>query len=284
MNYKLQKVHCDDIHIQTAQWPGRGATILAVHGITANCMVWKTIAEAVVPEYRLVAMDLRGRGFSDKPDTGYSISHHISDLYNLINSLETGPVILMGHSLGAFISLAFATQYPLLTKALILVDGGGSMAPEKWSTVARAIQPTKDRLGKLFSSREEYLQEIKALPYFQPWNQARSEPFEYELIAEGGRFRCGINPEHIREEAANIRKMVPGAYYPQVSCKTLIIRATRGLMGKDDILLPNETVERMEREIAFSESVCVPGVNHYSILSDQLEKRDQAILSFLSKI
>jgi pimeloyl-ACP methyl ester carboxylesterase len=73
-------------------------------------------------------MDLRGRGLSDKPPTGYSIEQHCHDVLALMNDLGLQRPVLMGHSLGAFISLVFSAQYPQRVDRLILVDGGGKLS------------------------------------------------------------------------------------------------------------------------------------------------------------
>lgn len=67
------KARGDGIQIQLAIWEGKGKEILCIHGITANCRFWDCLASALVPHHKIIAMDLRGRGLSDKPPTGYSI-------------------------------------------------------------------------------------------------------------------------------------------------------------------------------------------------------------------
>lgn len=284
MGFNQEWITCNNIRIHITHWEGAGETLLAVHGITSNSMCWQTVATALTPDHRLIAMDLRGRGLSDKPATGYSVDHHIQDIQSLIDQLKLPEVVLIGHSLGAFISLAFAARFPERTKGLILIDGGGSMAPEKWNRVAAAIQPSKERLGKVFASKDAYLAEAMKQAYNQPWNQARADSFLYELESEGNGVRCNIDPEHIKEEATNIRKIKPESFYTDIGCKTMIIRATEGLAGKDDILLPDETVDQMKGKIRETEIVGIEDANHYSILFDPFERRDSAIRDFLSTL
>ena len=63
------------IQIQLAEWEGAGPPVLCLHGLTANCRCFDVAASVLAPMRRVLAMDLRGRGLSDKPDTGYSIDH-----------------------------------------------------------------------------------------------------------------------------------------------------------------------------------------------------------------
>ena len=63
-----------DIDIQLAVWEGEGENIFCIHGLSANCRCWDRIVSGIEREFRVLAMDLRGRGLSDKPPTGYSIA------------------------------------------------------------------------------------------------------------------------------------------------------------------------------------------------------------------
>jgi len=101
------KVKGDGIEINLAVWEGSGRPILGIHGITANCRCWDVLADALTSEYRMLAMDLRGRGGSDKPPQGYSLDYHMRDINCLLDDLGIDRTVIMGHSLGAFIGLAF---------------------------------------------------------------------------------------------------------------------------------------------------------------------------------
>ncbi|RLF60660.1 MAG: alpha/beta hydrolase, partial [Thermoplasmata archaeon] len=69
---------------------------------------------------------------------------------------------------------------------------------------------------------------------------------------------------------------------PKLSCPVLILRAPEGLLADDDILLPEEVLERMLREIPDARSFEVEGTNHYTIMFQKNESRDQAIRKFLN--
>ncbi|MGZ3495756.1 MAG: alpha/beta fold hydrolase, partial [Thermodesulfobacteriota bacterium] len=64
---RMVKAKGDGIDIQLAIWEGNGKQILCAHGITANSRFWDCLASALSPHHRVIAMDLRGRGLSDKP-------------------------------------------------------------------------------------------------------------------------------------------------------------------------------------------------------------------------
>jgi pimeloyl-ACP methyl ester carboxylesterase len=185
----MKKVKGDGVQINLAIWEGAGKPILCIHGITANCRSWDALAEVLAPEYHFMAMDLRGRGQSDKPSQGYSLDYHLKDINCLLDDLGIDRAVIMGHSLGAFIGLAFAAKYPDRTDRLILVDGAGDLSQEQFDEVFIAIKPALERLGQVFPSADDYLNKMKAAPYIHPWSTVIETYYRYELeqVEGGGR-------------------------------------------------------------------------------------------------
>jgi len=280
---KMIRTKGNGIQIQLAVWEGKGIEILCIHGITANSRFWDCLASALSPPHKIFAMDLRGRGFSDKPPTGYSIEHHCKDVLALMDDLGLDRPVLMGHSLGAFISLVFAAQYPKKVNRLILVDGGGKLSEIQMAKVFTSIKPSLDRLGQIFPSFEAYLSVMKQAPYLQPWNSYMETYFHYEVEEVEGGVRCRVHPKHIEEEAQNLGKVDTVQFYKKVIAPTLILRATQGMLIEDDLVLPEDVADRMLREMSNAKRIDVVGSNHYTILFQPNAERDKAILQFLSE-
>lgn len=270
------------IEIQLTVWPGNGKEVLGLHGLTANSRFWDCLASALSPRHKIIALDLRGRGFSDKPPTGYSLHHHCQDVLALIDDLGLERPILMGHSLGAFISLAFAAQHPDRVDRLVLVDGGGKLSETQMAKVFAGIKPSLDRLGKTFPSFEDYVSQMREAPFLQPWNSFMETYFRYEVEEVPGGVRSRVQPKHIEEEVLNLGKVDSTQFYSQVISPTLILRATKGMLAEDDLLLPNDVAERMVREIPDARSLDIEGSNHYTILFQPNTKRDQGLLEFFT--
>ena len=279
----MLKAKGDSIKIQLAVWEGKGKQILCIHGLTANSRFWDCLASALSPHHRVIAMDLRGRGLSDKPPTGYSIEHHCKDVLSLIDDLGLKRPVLMGHSLGAFISLVFSAKYPQRVDRLILVDGGGKLTKTQMAKVFAGIKPSLDRLGKTFTSFEYYISQMKQAPYLQPWNSYMETYFHYEVEKVKGGLRSRVHPKHIEEEAKNLGKVDSRQFYKKVTSPTLILRATKGMLADDDLLLPEDVAERMVREMPNAKRFDVVGTNHYTILFEPNAVRDKTILQFLSE-
>jgi len=280
---KMMKVKGDGIKIQLAVWEGKGKQILCIHGLTANCRFWDCLASALSPQHRVIAMDLRGRGLSDKPPKGYSIERHCKDVLALIDDLGLKRPILMGHSLGAFISLVFSAKHPQRVDRLILVDGGGKLTKTQMAKVFAGIKPSLDRLGKTFPSFEDYISQMKQAPYLQPWNSYMETYFHYEVEKVKGGLRSRVHPKHIEEEAKNLGKVDSRKFYQKVTSPTLILRATKGMLFEDDFVLPENVAKRMLREMPNAKRFDVEGTNHYTILFEPNAERNKAILQFLSQ-
>ena len=140
-----------------------------------------------------------------------------------------------------------------------------------------------DRLGQVFPSAEAYLEKMSAAPYIQPWSSAIENYYRYELQETEGGVRTNIEPAHIQEEADNIKKVDCAPFYPQIKCKVLILRAPNGLLSLDDLLLPEEVIEKMTREIPDLRRLDVEGTNHYGVVFQPHEARDRAIREFLEE-
>src|ERR1700704_2419278 len=113
------RVPGDGIELNFGYWPGRGSPVVALHGLTASYMNFIGVAERLAGRRPLFALDLRGRGDSDKPDWPNGIAQHARDVAAAMRAMDLGPSIIVGHSMGAFISTALATQDPELIAGLI---------------------------------------------------------------------------------------------------------------------------------------------------------------------
>ncbi|MEA3232638.1 MAG: hypothetical protein U9Q05_12865 [Thermodesulfobacteriota bacterium] len=123
---------------------------------------------------------------------------------------------------------------------------------------------------------------MKSAPYIHHWSDAIENYYRYELEeVDGDGVRTNIDPKHIQEESANVRKVDVEKLYPKINCDVLILRATQGLFGLDDLLLPEPVVEKMVRDIPHATRFDVEGTNHYGIVFQPHAARDRAILAFL---
>jgi pimeloyl-ACP methyl ester carboxylesterase len=96
--------------------------LLFVHGFACDSNDWIWQLPHFGQKSRSIAVDLRGHGHSSAPDTGYGAVELAGDLAGLLGRLATGPVVAIGHSLGASVVSALAVEHPDLVAALVCVD------------------------------------------------------------------------------------------------------------------------------------------------------------------
>ncbi|MBI2964637.1 MAG: alpha/beta hydrolase [Chloroflexi bacterium] len=127
-------------------WPGKGRAFLLLHGLSSNARTWDGVARRLHADgYRVVAVDQRGHGLSDKPDDGYSFDDVTSDLRELIGGLGLARPILIGQSWGGNVVLDFAGRYPGLASGIVLVDGGftelAARPDATWERISVVLRP-----------------------------------------------------------------------------------------------------------------------------------------------
>ena len=98
-------------------------TVIAVHGITASHRCWPTVA-AALPEFRVIAPDLRGRGRSRDLPGPYGMAQHTDDIAAVMDHLEVPRAVILGHSMGGFVTVAMHARHPDRVSAVVLADGG----------------------------------------------------------------------------------------------------------------------------------------------------------------
>jgi len=59
-----------DLHFHVRQWSESGPPILLLHGLASSAQTWNLVAPLLAPDYQVIALDERGHGQSDKPDSG----------------------------------------------------------------------------------------------------------------------------------------------------------------------------------------------------------------------
>lgn len=101
---------------------GSGPLMLFYHGITANSAVFGPLMDAFSDRFTTVAVDQRGHGHSDKPQTGYDAADFADDIAALIKTLDMGRAILVGHSLGSRNSVTAAARHPELVRSVVAID------------------------------------------------------------------------------------------------------------------------------------------------------------------
>ncbi|CAM3062839.1 alpha/beta fold hydrolase [Filibacter tadaridae] len=100
---------------------GIGKPLLLLHGLTSNHAMFYRENEIFKETYRVITMDARGHGNSDKP-THYTLDDHVQDTIALLNHLELDAIYLIGVSMGSYIAQGLAIEMPSQVEKLVLVS------------------------------------------------------------------------------------------------------------------------------------------------------------------
>jgi len=150
--------------------------ILLLHGLASAAHIWNLVAPLLAEHgYSVIALDQRGHGESDKPDSGYDYATIIADDISAIEALKIEKPLLVGHSWGASVALQYAATYPERVTALVLVDGASNQLSQRpgWSREQAIIDLAPPRFAG--TPRETFLSYFKSGALGQQWTPELEE-------------------------------------------------------------------------------------------------------------
>jgi pimeloyl-ACP methyl ester carboxylesterase len=135
------------ITLRVLTWPGDGVPMLLVHGLASNARLWDGVGDALAGlGHAVAAVDLRGHGRSDKPDSGYGFAAVTDDVAALIEAMGFDQPVVAGQSWGGNVAMELAARHPDLARGIACVDGGtidlARRFPE-WDDCAKALAPPR---------------------------------------------------------------------------------------------------------------------------------------------
>ncbi|GAA1572884.1 alpha/beta fold hydrolase [Kribbella hippodromi] len=116
-----------------------GTPVVVMHGLFGSGRNWMTAARRLADRHRVYAFDLRNHGGSPHVPT-MSYPEMADDVRETIESLGTGPVALVGHSMGGKTAMYTALRYPAVVERLIVVDAAPITYPPAFVEYARAMR------------------------------------------------------------------------------------------------------------------------------------------------
>ena len=268
--------------VELAVWrAGEGPDpLVCLHGITAQHRAFNAAARHLAPSRGLVGVDLRGRGDSDKPESGYGLEAHAADVVRVLDHLDLERGVLVGHSMGGFVALKTALLFPERVRAIVLLDGGWPRVerrPEEMTEeerqeaaaleegLARAFQ----RLDMNFESPEAYLD------FWFPDRGLTMDDLPRDLadyyLYDLGEVEGGYNPKASRaaaeEDSPSVSQSSPTAEEMHgVGCPVALVRASQGFFPGSDPLISDETRDVMAGPLDIRTEIKLEGANHYTML------------------
>ena len=256
------------LHVGTHMGRQGAPVAVLIHGITANHMSWSLVADELGDDVTLLAPDLRGRAGSASLPPPYGMRQHAKDVLAILDHVGVDQATIVGHSMGGFVTAAFATAYPERVKGLVLLDGGVTIAEVPEGTdideiLTAILGPTMQRLSMTFKDKDEWLGFWKQHPSLQDWNDAIEAYVMEDMVGEPGAYRSSCNVDAIRADGADTLGQ-GGLYFKEIDRPTPWIRAPRGLLNADP-LYSDDVAKQFTTQYPFLQDVVVDDVNHFTI-------------------
>lgn len=265
---RFTRPELEGVRLRVLHWGGGPKTPLALlHGAGANAHWWDHLAEALAADRPVAALDFRGHGDSDFPET-VRPGALADDLDALLAHLGWADAVLVGHSLGAHVALDRAAREPARTRGLALLDPARGATPSRRRATRLALH-----LRRSYASFEEAVARFRFLP-----GAAGAEEALRRGIAErsvrlepDGRYGYKFDPRWM--SVATRAAPDPAA----VRCPVLVLR------GETSPLLTREGAEQWRAELGGARVVEVPEAGHHVHL-DRPERALELLAEFLAEL
>ncbi len=249
-------VHVGRMRLHYLDWGKRGKPpMLFLHGGALNAHTWDLVCLALREEYHCLALDQRGHGDSDwAHDDDYSIGAQLADTKGFVDKLGLDKFTLVGMSLGAINSLAFAIAHPERLDALVIIDAGPEVRRPGTSRIRDFVNDVQDAV-----SVEAIIEKaIRFNPRRDPDILRRSLMFNLRQQEDGSwkwkydrrRFQRLDQETHRAERAALADGLA------RIACPTLVVRG-----GESDVFHEEDGVRLAER-LPDGKFVTVPNAGH----------------------
>lgn len=254
--------------------------LVMLHGYAETSEVWNDMAIDLAREFRVIALDQRGYGQSDRAaDLDYSRSRQVEDLEAIIEHLGLRSVTLIGHSMGGANAICYAAEHPEMVTALIVVETAPEVLRSGIENVRRLLAT-----GDSFGSLDEAVDAFRPyLPY------ASVEQIERRVrgsftVNDDGLYVWDFDPS-FRDPSVRPPDPDPGQrrvadlwdYADRIQCPTMIVR------GSETDMLTPEAIQRLHRRIAGSRVSLIEDAGHH-VPTDQPASLALNVREFLQSI
>jgi pimeloyl-ACP methyl ester carboxylesterase len=233
---------------------GEGPTVVLLHGFASSIENWVTVMPKLVKQHRIIAIDMKGFGWTDRPVGDYSPKAQAQLLQAVLTERGvTGPIALVAHSYGSSVALAFALEYPRQVQRIALYDAWvyEEQLPSMFH-MARAQGIGELLYGLFYSERYE---ERLTLGFYNPDFVAQQLVDDVEKAFERPGTRYGA-----LEAVRGMRFDEMSDRYRTITAPTLL------LWGREDIVTPVSIGEKLVRALPNAKLNVYPRCGHFPMI------------------
>ncbi len=215
-----------------------GPAILCLHGRWGRAEVWSDFMLHYGNRFRIIAPDQRGHGLSGKPEAEYTVEEMAGDVIELLDHLEIGSAILVGHSMGGAIVGYLAAKYLSYVKAAAILDksAAGPAITDKVPVPERTMlkDPYTGEWPLPFSTLDDAMDFIRRTSH----SELEYQYFMKSLVETVEGYKMMFNSEAMALNTANYI----GWYdlLPEIHCPVLLVRS------KSHEAVPDEDYVKMQ--------------------------------------
>jgi len=254
------------IHYEIYSPDKPGTPIVLLHGLGSCGDDWLLQVPAFSTCHRVLTLDLRGHGQSEKPRRPYAIGDLASDVAGLLDHIEAETAHVVGFSHGGTVALQLALDHPDRVGSLVLVNTFARYRPANLRSVIRLLR----RLAFLLAGRMELVGTEVAAGLFPGPDQAAQRKATIQRISRDDR----------RAYLLAIRALSRHDLRPrlgQITAPTLVI------LGDRDMTVSPRAGEELARRIPGARLTVIPDSGHATPI-DQPEQFNQAVLAFVDSL
>ncbi|GAA0594440.1 alpha/beta hydrolase [Streptomyces crystallinus] len=254
----------DGVRLSCRDWAGQGAPVVLLHGLAGHAGEWDGLARDLSPRHRVVAVDQRGHGASERQPREVTRAAYVADVIAVVDRLGLDRPVLVGQSLGGHTAMLTAAAHPERIGGLVLVEAGaGGPSPDTPAEVGALL----DAWPTPFPSRRAATEFFGGGPAGEAWAAGLEQ-------RDGGWW-----PRFDREVmTASLAENATRSFWDEwaaVTCPTLAIWGQRGIIAPEEI-------DRMLRHRPATTAMSVLGAGH-DVHLEQPEIVREAVQRFLAR-
>lgn len=245
MSVPFEEVRLSLPHLEVAAHlygPDDGKPVIALHGWLDNAATFSRLAPRL-KGLRIVALDLPGHGHSDhRPiGAGYNIWDYAHDVLQVAEQFGWQRFSLLGHSMGAIVSVLLAGALPERVERLALIDGvipytgEADSAPQKLGSALEALLAVNDKRKPVYASFDQAVEaRLKGVGAVS--REAAEMLAQRGLMPVPGGYTWRTDPRLMLPSAMRLTRAHALAFVSRVACPTSLVLAEQGLMMQPELL------------------------------------------------